>query len=110
VALALAVLRTVVLVAMLALAGRWVVGVFAGRQREDNFVYRLLSLVASPAMRITRWLLPRTTAASRLPALCALFALAAYLALGLWHRDVCLRDLSQAGCEKWAAARARSDR
>jgi hypothetical protein len=106
VALALAMLRTVLLVALLALAGRWAVGVFAGRRRDENFVHQLFSLVASPALRAARWLLPRSTAAARLPALAALFAALAYLGLGLWQRDLCLRDLSQAGCEKWAAARS----
>ena len=49
-ALALAMLRTVLLVALLALAGRWAVAVFAGRGREENFVYRLFSLVAEAAV------------------------------------------------------------
>jgi hypothetical protein len=108
VALALAMLRTLLLVAWLALAGRWAVGVLAGRRREENFVYQLFSLVAGPALRATRLLLPRRIGASRLPALAAVIAVLAYLALGLWQRDLCLGDLSQAGCEKWAAARART--
>ncbi len=105
-ALALAMLRTVVLVAALALAGRAVVGFFAGPRREQNFVFRLFCVVARPALAVVSRLLPRSIRLRLAPTLTLIVALIAYLALGLWHRDVCLRDLSQLGCEKWAAARA----
>ena len=105
-AITLAMLRMVVLVAALSLAGRWVVGLFAGRRREENFVYRLFSLIARPPQRVVRWLLPRSIPERWVPTLAWMVALIAYLGLGLWERDVCLRDLSQAGCQNWAAARA----
>jgi hypothetical protein len=28
-----------------------------------------------------------------------------YFVVGFFHRDVCLGDLTQAGCARWAAAR-----
>ena len=99
-------LRMVVLVAALSLAGRWMVGWFAGTHRDENFVYQLFSMICRPAVAATRWLLPRSVPEHRVPVLAWIFALIAYLGLGLWERDVCLRDLSQAGCQNWAAARA----
>jgi hypothetical protein len=103
-------LRTVVLVAALSLAGRWTVGLFAAHRREENPVFQLFSIVAWPALKVTRLLLPRTIPDRLVPALALLLSLVVYLGLGLWQRDVCLRDLSQAGCEKWSAARAQRTR
>jgi hypothetical protein len=36
-----------------------------------------------------------------------LLCLIAYFAIGFAHRDVCLSDLGQKGCEKWQQARMR---
>jgi hypothetical protein len=40
------------------------------------------------------------------PLVAFLLLLMGYFGVGLWHRDVCLADLTQTGCTKWAAARA----
>jgi uncharacterized protein YggT (Ycf19 family) len=110
VAIALAMLRTVVLVAAFSLVGRWLVSLFQPRGAEENFVFQLFSVVARPALKLTRWLLPRTIPDRRLPMLALALTLLAFLGLGLWQRDVCLGDLTQVGCEKWAAARTHGTR
>lgn len=105
--LALAMLRTVVLVAGLSLAGRWLVGLLAGAGRERNAIYQLLSVVASPAVSLARRLLPRRASERQAALFAGFLALVIYFGAGLWERDLCLRDLSQAACANWAAARAR---
>jgi hypothetical protein len=102
--LALAMLRTVVFVAGLSLAARWVVGLLAGASRDRNAVYQMLSVVAAPALSAARWVLPRGTTERRAALVAWLLALVAYFGVGLWQRDLCLRDLAQAGCSNWAVA------
>jgi hypothetical protein len=103
--LALAMLRTVVLVAGLSLAGRWLIGLMAGSARDGNAVYQLLSIVASPALKLARLLLPRRASERHAALLAGFIAAATYFGVGLWERDLCLRDLAQAGCANWAVAR-----
>lgn len=106
--LALEMLRTVLLVAGLSLAGRWVLGLLAGASRERNVIYQLLSVVASPAVKAAALVLPRRVAPRSAALLAWLFIVGAYFAIGLWQRDLCLRDLGQAACENWAGVRGRS--
>jgi hypothetical protein len=40
------------------------------------------------------------------PLVAFLLLLFGYFGVGLWHRDVCLQDVNQAGCARWAAARS----
>jgi uncharacterized protein YggT (Ycf19 family) len=103
--LALAMLRTVVLVAGLSVAGRWVVGLLSGASRDRNAVYQMLSVIAAPALKAARRVLPRDATDQRAALVAWLLALVAYFGLGLWERDLCLRDLTQVGCGNWAAAR-----
>jgi hypothetical protein len=103
--LAILIAQQLTLIALLALLIQFVVALFAWRYRHENVVYRLMGVVTAPAVWLAGRLLPPSRR-SRYAAAAA-FALAAclYLALGLWHRDVCLRDLSQPACTKWAIAR-----
>jgi hypothetical protein len=110
VALALAMLRTVALVAALSLAGRWLLALLAGRQRHRNFAFQLLSVVAQPALTMVRWLLPRSVPDRFIASVALGLMLAAYLGCGVYQRAVCLRDLSQVGCENWAAAHSQRPR
>jgi len=54
----LTVLRALVEVAGLSLLGQGVVGLLAGRRREENFIYRIFQVITRPAMRAVRAVLP----------------------------------------------------
>jgi len=38
--------------------GQGVVGLLAGRRREENFIYRIFQVITRPAMRAARTVLP----------------------------------------------------
>ncbi len=105
-ALALVIAQTLILVAGLSLLGQGIVGVFNWRRRHENFVYQLFAIVTRPVVSIVRKATPRVILDEHLPLVTFLLLFFAYFLLGFWHRDVCLADLTQAGCEKWAASRA----
>jgi uncharacterized protein YggT (Ycf19 family) len=107
VALVLLILQTVFLIAGLALFGQLVVGVFAWGRRADNIVYQLFSIVARPLVRLVRLITPRVIIDNHVPVVAFLICVVAYFGLGFAHRDVCLDDLNQRGCEKWLQARNR---
>ncbi|MCX8003453.1 MAG: hypothetical protein N2688_00605 [Burkholderiaceae bacterium] len=109
-ALILLILQTLILIAGLALVGQFVVGVFNWKRRQDNFVYQLFGIVSRPATRLVRLITPRVVMDEHIPLATFLLLLVGYFAVGLWHRDVCLDDLTQRGCERWLQAYAGSGR
>jgi hypothetical protein len=52
-------LRMLVEINLFALVGQGVLGVLPGVDRERNFFYLILKTLASPAMRVARWISPR---------------------------------------------------
>jgi hypothetical protein len=85
--LLVSILRTLVEVAGFALLGQGVLALLAGKYREQNIFYRLLRIVASPAVRAVRFAAPRFILDAHVPALTffLLFWLWAMLAFAKRH-------------------------
>jgi uncharacterized protein YggT (Ycf19 family) len=105
VALLLLIAQTLVLVAGMALFGQLIVGAFNWRARHQNIVYQLFGIVTRPVVRAARLITPRVVLDQHVPLVAFLLLFFCYFGLGLLHRDVCLSDLTQKGCERWAAVR-----
>jgi hypothetical protein len=106
VALLLVILHTLILVAGLSLLGQGIVGLFNWRRRHENFVYQVFAIIARPVVSFARLVTPRVILDQHVPLVAFLLLLFGYFGVGMWHREVCLQDLTQTGCAKWAAARA----
>lgn len=52
-------IKLVAEIALLSLAGQWLLGLLAGARRDTNFFYRLLAILTGPFVRGARWLSPR---------------------------------------------------
>jgi len=52
-------IKLVAEIALLALAGQWLLGLLAGARRDSNFFYQLLAIVTRPFVRSARWLAPK---------------------------------------------------
>jgi uncharacterized protein YggT (Ycf19 family) len=96
--------QTLVLVAGCALLGQFLVGLFNWRARQQNLVYRLFEVIASPVVKVVRWVTPKVVIDQHIPIAAFMVLLFAYFWLGFEHRSACRTDVSQPGCEKWAAA------
>lgn len=71
-------LKLIAEIALLAMAGQWLLGLLVGQQRERNVIYRLLQVLTQPFVRLARWVSPRLVLERHLP-------LAAFLLmLGVW--------------------------
>jgi uncharacterized protein YggT (Ycf19 family) len=97
--------HTLIFVAGMALIGQLLVGLFSWRRRGENVIYQLFGVVARPVVRSVRFITPRVVLDQHVPIVAFLICLVAYFAIGFAHRDVCLSDLNQRGCEKWAQTR-----
>ena len=82
--LAALVLREAVLINFYALIGQGVLFVLAGEKREANFFYRLIKLIASPAVWVARRMTPRFVLDKHIPwvALLILIVLGVALTVG----------------------------
>lgn len=101
-------LKTLLEVAGMALLGQGVLYLLAGAGREQNFFYRLLKLVGSPAVRVTRLITPRRLVADAYITLAAFFLVAGlWLALSLMKVELCRENPEHPVCAALRSAPAR---
>ncbi len=62
-------------IALLAFAGRWLLGLMAGQQKETNFFYQILDVMVKPFIKGARLITPRVIIDRHVP-------LVAFLLLG----------------------------
>ncbi len=61
------ILKLLAEIALMALAGQWVLGLLAGPKREQNLVYQLFSVLTRPFVRGARYITPRFVLDRHLP-------------------------------------------
>ena len=84
-------IKLVAEIALMALAGQFVLGLLAGRRRDSNFFYRLLQVVTNPFVRGVRWIAPRAVLDRHLPLASFVLLASVWLAMTMVKIDLCLR-------------------
>jgi uncharacterized protein YggT (Ycf19 family) len=89
--LLLTALKAICEIALMALAGQWVVGVLAGQRREQNVFYQVLRQIGRPFVVLARHLSPRTVVLDRHVPLVAFLLLSfAWLLVTILRIEHCL--------------------
>lgn len=83
--------KLVVEIALMALAGQFVLGLLAGAKREGNFFYRTLQVVTSPVLKGVRWIAPRVVLDRHIPLAAGVLLASAWLVATVVKVDLCLR-------------------
>lgn len=83
------IVRALVEVAGYALLGQGVLAVFAGKKRDDNFVYRLLVVVTAPIIRAVRFATPSFILDRHLPFVAFFLLFWLWLGLAFAKRHIC---------------------
>lgn len=78
-------------VALMALAGQWVLGLLAGAKRDQNFFYRALQIVGSPFVRVARYVTPRLVLDRHVPLVAFLLLLFTWLAVTIYRIQTCIQ-------------------
>jgi hypothetical protein len=65
--LALSATKLIIEIALLALAGQWVLGLLVGARRDGNLVYQLLQRVGWPFVCLVAWVTPGRVATRHHP-------------------------------------------
>lgn len=86
----ISILRVVVEVAGFTLLGQGIVGLFAGRNRERNVVYRMMKTVTDPAVKLVRWITPRFIIDQHVPFVTFFLLFWLWIGLAVAKRYVCV--------------------
>jgi hypothetical protein len=78
-------------IALLCLAGQWVLGLLAGKRREENLFYQLFQVLTRPVIRGARLLSPRVVLDQHLPLVAFLLLFFVWLVATLTKIDICVR-------------------
>jgi len=77
-------------IALMALAGLWLVGLLSGARREGNVVYRLLKVLTDPFVHGARVITPRVVIDRHVPLVAFLLLAFGWLLATLFKIQLCL--------------------
>jgi hypothetical protein len=77
-------------IALLALAGQWLLGLLAGQRRDSNLFYQLLSMLTKPFVRGARFLTPKLVLDRHLPLVAFLLLMFAWVVSTMSKISLCL--------------------
>lgn len=78
-------------IALLAIAGQFVLGLLAGPRRDGNFFYRVLQTMTQPFVRGARFITPRAVLDRHMPLAAFLLMASVWMVATLVKVDVCLQ-------------------
>ena len=84
-------IKLLVEIALMALAGQFVLGLLAGRRRDSNFFYRVLQVVTSPVVKGVRRIAPRVVLDRHLPLASFVLLASIWLVVTMVKIDLCVR-------------------
>ena len=78
-------------IALMALAGQFVLGLLAGAKRDDNFFYRLLQVLTNPFVKGVRRITPRVVIDRHIPLATFLLVALVWVVVTLVKINLCLQ-------------------
>jgi hypothetical protein len=78
-------------IALMALAGQFLLGLLAGAKRNDNFFYRLLQVLTNPFIKGMRRITPRVVIDRHIPLATFLLIAMVWLAVTIVKINLCLQ-------------------
>ena len=87
---ALVLVKLIVEIALMALIGRWVLGLLAGQKRESNLFYQILDMAARPFVWSARRISPRVVLDRHVPLVAFCLLAFTWLVVTLWRIQICV--------------------
>ena len=78
-------------IALMALAGQFVLGLLAGARRDDNFFYRLLQVLTNPFVKGVRRITPRVVIDRHIPLATFVLIAVVWVAVTIVKINLCLQ-------------------
>ena len=97
----LVIVKAIIEVALMALLGQFIVGIFAWGRRQGNVVYKLFQTIAGPFTWGVRKVTPRVVLDTHIPLATLLLLVFVWFAVSMSLRSSCLSNPAQAACERF---------
>lgn len=78
-------------IALMALAGQWVLGLLAGAKRDQNLIYQVFQIVTRPVVTGVRRITPRIVIDRHIPLVAFLMLSFLWLIATITKIDICVR-------------------
>lgn len=85
------ILKLLAEIALMALAGQWVLGLLAGRRRNENLFYQLFQVLTRPLIAGARLISPRVVLDQHLPLVAFLLMVFVWIVATMTKIDICVR-------------------
>jgi hypothetical protein len=85
------ILKTLAEIALLCLAGQWVLGLLAGAKREQNLFYQLFQVLTKPLVAGARFIAPRVVLDRHVPLVAFLLLFFVWLLATISKINICLQ-------------------
>ena len=85
------ILKLVAEIALMAIAGQWILGLLAGAKREQNLFYQLFQVLTQPLIRGARLISPRVVLDRHLPLVAFLLLTFLWVVATITKIDICVR-------------------
>ena len=85
------ILKLLAEIALMALAGQWVLGLLAGRRRDENLFYQLFQVLTRPLIAGARLISPRVVLDQHLPLVAFLLMSFVWIVATITKIDICVR-------------------
>jgi len=85
------ILKLLAEIALLSLAGQWVLGILAGARRESNLFYQLFQVLTRPLIQGARLISPRVVLDRHLPLVAFLVLMFVWIVATVTKIDICVR-------------------
>lgn len=85
------ILKLLAEIALLALAGQWVLGLLAGAKRDTNLFYQIFQIVTRPVVTGVRKITPRVVIDRHVPLVAFLMLFFVWLIATVTKIDICVR-------------------
>lgn len=77
-------------IALMALLGRFVLGLLAGAKRDDNLIYQLFGFATQPVEKLVRWLSPKQVLDRHIPLAAGVLLLSVWFLSTLMKVQLCV--------------------
>lgn len=85
------ILKLLAEIALMALAGQWVLGLLTGAKREQNLVYQLFSILTRPFVKGVRYITPKVVIDRHLPLVAFLLLAFVWIVATMTRINICLK-------------------
>lgn len=89
--LIVSIFKLVAEIALLALAGQWLLGLLAGAKREQNLFYQLLQMMTRPFVRGARLITPRVVIDRHVPLVAFFLMATVWVAATISKISICVQ-------------------